>query len=318
MNASKNTEITCNIISLYLLYEKFIDTIMLPSPIELSYFYEVTNSGSFSDAARKLNVSQPSLSLAVKKLEDRIGKRLFLRHKQGISLTASGKILYDHVKELIDKWSCTLHAMRDAHNAMTGSLTISCNSTLAPFISNLLADLMKTHSGLKIHLVHAPTPMIIKNLAAGLFDLGIVIDPPLATDLVLNKLGHKKFSFWSKADGDNVQTNNRLIICDPDLPQTQRLLSMLRANFMDFELSRCNQLESIAALVASGCGIGILPSCFVEEFFKDRLKEIKQYPYYFSTMYIAYHMENQKMMAIQTVKNTLVEMSCNNPISGSR
>lgn len=52
---------------------------MLPSVTELTYFYEVAIAGSFSRAAKKLSISQPSLSLAIKRLEKTLNVSLFVK-----------------------------------------------------------------------------------------------------------------------------------------------------------------------------------------------------------------------------------------------
>lgn len=64
---------------------------MIPSVAELTYFLEVSNSLNLSRASERLGISQPSLSLAIKRLEQTIGTSLFLRHKHGVSLTQAGK-----------------------------------------------------------------------------------------------------------------------------------------------------------------------------------------------------------------------------------
>jgi len=60
---------------------------MLPSAAELEYFLEVANTLNLSRASERLGLSQPSLSLAIKRLELSIGTQLFIRHKQGVTLT---------------------------------------------------------------------------------------------------------------------------------------------------------------------------------------------------------------------------------------
>ena len=73
------------------------DPDLLSAP--LRYFAEVADRGSFTAAARALHISQPSLSVAVKKLEEALGATLLHRSRQGVSLTRAGEILLEHVRQ---------------------------------------------------------------------------------------------------------------------------------------------------------------------------------------------------------------------------
>lgn len=65
-------------------------------------FLEVANSKSFLDASERLFVSQPAISKSTSKLEEHLGITLFYRTNSGISLTASGEVLYKYLKETKD------------------------------------------------------------------------------------------------------------------------------------------------------------------------------------------------------------------------
>ena len=60
---------------------------MVPSAAELEYFLEVSSTLNLSRASERLGISQPSLSLAIKRLEQSVGTELFIRHKHGVTLT---------------------------------------------------------------------------------------------------------------------------------------------------------------------------------------------------------------------------------------
>ena len=66
---------------------------MLPSPTEILYFNEIAKTSNLSRAAERLGVTQPTLSLALKRLEDTIGMPLMIRSKTGVQLTRAGQKL---------------------------------------------------------------------------------------------------------------------------------------------------------------------------------------------------------------------------------
>ena len=70
---------------------------------QLRYFLEISESGNMSAAAEKLHVSQPALSLAIKKLEEEFGVQLFNRTKNSISLNDKGKIVQKYAKNIISQ-----------------------------------------------------------------------------------------------------------------------------------------------------------------------------------------------------------------------
>ena len=69
---------------------------MIASPNDLIDFIELSNTLNFSRASERIGISQPSLSTAIKRLEQAIGAELFIRGKNGVSLTQAGKRLLSH------------------------------------------------------------------------------------------------------------------------------------------------------------------------------------------------------------------------------
>ena len=81
----------------------------MASQAELRYFIEVANSLNLSRASERLGISQPSLSVAIKRLEGSIGTELLIRQKRGVVLTQAGKQLLAHAKQLLQYFdSCFL------------------------------------------------------------------------------------------------------------------------------------------------------------------------------------------------------------------
>lgn len=71
---------------------------MIPYSAEITYFFEVASAGSLSQAAYKLDVSQPSLSMAIKRLENSIGTALFVRHKHGVKIPSHLNCIWNSLK----------------------------------------------------------------------------------------------------------------------------------------------------------------------------------------------------------------------------
>lgn len=285
---------------------------MLPSPLDLNYFAEIASALSFSKAARKLNVSQPSLTLAIKRLENLLKEKLFIRHKQGVTLTRAGHELLHNVHELMDKWAYTKSNVHQSHQAVKGHVTISCNSTLASLLSNLFSELIAKHSELEIHLKHGHTQKIMEDIACGYADVGVVVLPDHHADVVLTKIGSIEFCFWSaiNSGSHDLTSSELLVICDTNLPVSQILLNKLQIfRKQNVRLITSNQFEVIAAMTTDKCGIGILPACLVETLYADQLQRVNHAPNIGVPMYLARNAQARDIVAIKTIWQALKELA---------
>lgn len=94
-------------------------------------FVLVVETGSFSSAARQLNVGQPAVSKAVAHLENRLGVQLLFRSTQGLSPTEAGQSFYEHAKRAIEEAEQAEQAARGASASLSGELRIGAAPTFA-------------------------------------------------------------------------------------------------------------------------------------------------------------------------------------------
>lgn len=289
---------------------------MLPSATDLVYFYEVANELHFSRAAKKLNVSQPSLSLAIKRLEKSLATYLFIRHKRGVTLTRAGTELFINVKKLLIQWENTIANIKDTTHGIKGKVNIGCHSTLAPFMSHMVANLLDQYPNLEVNFHHGLAAKIMENIIHGYLDIGITTDPYPHQDVILQKIADTEFTYWASSKQlpkVDLQIENMVIICDPQLPPTQYLLKQLQKIrcHKRLRLSTMNQIESIAAMTADNCGIGILPTAFTEHYFGDTLKKIPNAPIYKKPLCLAFRHENKNIKIIQIILNSIKKLAKN-------
>jgi DNA-binding transcriptional LysR family regulator len=94
-------------------------------------FVRVVDAGSFSAAARALNIGQPAVSKTVAQLEERLGVRLLMRSTRGLSPTEAGQNFYEHAKRALEEADEADLAARGAGASLTGRLRISAAPTFA-------------------------------------------------------------------------------------------------------------------------------------------------------------------------------------------
>lgn len=117
-------------------------------------FVAVVEAGSFSAAARRLNVGQPAVSKSIAQLEDRLGTRLLLRSTRGLNTTDAGQRFYEHARVAIEEADEADHAARQSSESLSGRLRVSAATTFARLhIMPALKRFLDEHPQLDIDIV---------------------------------------------------------------------------------------------------------------------------------------------------------------------
>ena len=103
----------------------------------LRYFLAVAREQSFSTAAERLFLSQPTLSRQLKELEDELGKTLLVRSNKGVTLTEEGMILRKRAEEIVELMEKTEQEVRQSNDGVSGTVYIGAGETYA---IKLIAD----------------------------------------------------------------------------------------------------------------------------------------------------------------------------------
>jgi DNA-binding transcriptional LysR family regulator len=275
---------------------------MIPSSSDIAYFIEAASKLNFSRAAESLGISQPSLSMAIRRVEDGIGRALFIRSKRGVTLTQAGKHLLSQAHNLLDAWQNIRYKAVAAESSMEGRYVIGCHSSVALYsLPSFLPKLLKEHARIQLELVHDLSRRIVEGVVTSRIDLGIVVNPFPHPDLVIIKLAKDEISLWSCIPNQSVDSfkNDGAIICSQDFLQTQYILNKLRKQIkVSPRLIESTSLEVVAELASHGSGAGILPTRVAERT-KRKLFRIKNTPYYKDEICVVVRAENRKTFAIR-------------------
>ena len=104
---------------------------MLPSPNDLAYFIEVAETQNISRASERLGISQPSVSLAIRRLEDELGVPILYRSKKGVQLTSAGKRLLLQARRLREEWKRVRTGAVNSFTQVEGYYRIGCHTSVA-------------------------------------------------------------------------------------------------------------------------------------------------------------------------------------------
>ena len=243
---------------------------------ELKYIVALAREKHFGRAAEACFVSQPTLSVAIRKLEDELGVQLFERGTAGIQITAMGDQLIEQAQKVLDEASLLKDLARQGRDPLAGPLRVGVIFTIGPYLLPwLVPQMIQAHPSMPMLLQENYTVKLLETLRQGEIDVLILAEPFDAQGLVIEPVYGEHFMVavprqhpWAK----------RRRIPSAELTQQTMLLLGSGHCFRDQvveicpELSRFSQassgiqktfegssLETIRHMVASGVGITVLP-----------------------------------------------------------
>jgi DNA-binding transcriptional LysR family regulator len=144
----------------------------------LRYFLTVAREGSMTAAADFLHVTQPTLSRQIKDLEEKLGKKLFIRSSHSINLTDEGMLLRKRAEEIIDMVDKLETEFNSMEETISGDVYIGGGETEAMRqIAWVVKDLRSTYPNIRYHLYSGNEDDVTERLDKGLLDFGILIQP---------------------------------------------------------------------------------------------------------------------------------------------
>ena len=160
----------------------------------MDYVYEVYLERSFSAAAKKLFISQPALSAAVKKVEKRLGVTIFDRSTNPVSLTSAGRVCIESIEKMRALQHNMLNQLNDLSEIKSGSVIVSGENFIASFIlPRIIRAFSQRYQGVQVELVESHTHDLknqlleekVDILVAHDFDPELFVSYPLSDETLL-------------------------------------------------------------------------------------------------------------------------------------
>lgn len=236
----------------------------------MAYWLAVVEEGSFTRAALRMHVSQPSLSQQVRLLEQEIGGELLERLPRSVRLTAAGKAFLPHAQTAVRAAERAPHAARSALNLETGELEISTvRSIAAGILPDLVQSWRQRHPGTFVRLHEFTHRSLAEDsVRGGVGDLGIG-PPPIDWTGPVRRLGWEEFLVvLSPEDPRASRGNVRLVeLKDRDWVMFERgnglhdliVSACASAGFTPRHAVLTSQVETAARLAAAGVGPTLVP-----------------------------------------------------------
>ncbi|MEM7069010.1 MAG: LysR family transcriptional regulator [Pseudomonadota bacterium] len=152
---------------------------------QLEYLTACVDTGSLVAAAVKLNVSQPSISTAIAKLEDQLGVQLLIRHHaQGVVPTANARPLIQNAKELLAHANDFQNSIKMAEGEISGELSLGSFISLSPtHMPGLLMAMRQKYPLLQLQVMEGTQDQLVAGLRNGEYEAVIVYDLDLPDDV---------------------------------------------------------------------------------------------------------------------------------------
>jgi len=243
---------------------------------QLRYVCAIAETGSFSRAAERCHVAQPSLSQQVLKLEEDLGARLFDRLGRSVRLTEAGRAFLPHARSILHQMEAARSGVEDKRTDVRGSVAVGIIPTIAPYLMpQSVAAFSKKYPDAKLRILEETTPVLVEGLRNLSIDVAILALP----------LRHKEFQMYP------LRTEPLYAALAKDHPRAHaKNLSlrelrgeqfvMLRDGhcFRDLSVAACSrakvnpriafesgQFSSLLGMVAAGVGVSLVPEMAVDK-----------------------------------------------------
>ncbi len=246
---------------------------------ELRYVVTLARERHFGRAAERCHVSQPTLSVAVKKLEEELGIPLFERSKSSIRVTEVGQRIIEQSQRVLDQVGVIKDMAQDGKNQLNSPLKVGAIYTIGPYLfPHLLPELRRAAPAMPLYIEENYTASLRQKLRHSDLDAIIIALPFEEPEVVTLPLYDEPFVVLLPADHALAKNDQ---ITPEELSREQLLLLGPGHCFRDQVLESCpplvdaitrrvdqgtpelvtegSSLETIRHMVASGLGITVLP-----------------------------------------------------------
>jgi molybdate transport repressor ModE-like protein len=239
--------------------------------VDLKLFLHVVEAGSITHGARRSNMTLASASERIRAMEDTLGSSLLVRKRRGVEPTGAGAVLLQHAAAVLQQLEQMRGELGGYAKGLRGRVRLYANTVgILEYLPATLAKFLSKHPHIDIDLEEHPSPEIVRAVAAGRADIGIVagsVDPTaqlLTFPFAHNQLvlivprkhplaRHRRVSFGEALQHDFVGLGTDSALQDYVNQQALRAGLRLRVRL------RLGSFELICQMVSKGIGIAVLP-----------------------------------------------------------
>ena len=243
---------------------------------QLRYFCAVAETGSFTRAAEREQIAQPSLSQQIMKLEEELGVRLFDRLGRTVRLTDLGQIFLPRARTILTELKAAKEEVVERQSTVSGPVCVGVIPTIAPyFLPARIAGFSRKYPEATITVVEDVTVRLMDRLRAGLVDVAVMALPARGHDLESFPIRTERL--YAIVPRDHRLARKRsvlmkelrdepfLLLRDDHCFRETAIEVCKRARVLPQVVFESGQFSSILGMVGAGLGISIVPEMALEQ-----------------------------------------------------
>jgi DNA-binding transcriptional LysR family regulator len=243
---------------------------------QLKLFRDIARELSFIKVAQQNHITQPAVSVHIKKLEDELGKKLFSRSPHNTQLTADGEVILDDVKEILRL--CEGLKIRSSYSQgiLEGNIRIAAIHSVGMYeMGDFLSSFMKSFPHVHIHLEYRRADEIYRLLGKEVIDVGMVAYSEKRTNIISTACGEDDLVLITHPEHKLARRksvllkyikNQDFIAFESGIPTREAIDGVLAENkiIVNHRMSNDN-IFTLKKAVEAGIGISIVPANSVDE-----------------------------------------------------
>ena len=247
----------------------------LPTLRQLQFLCALADEKSFSRAAEVCNVTQPTLSSAIKEIEAILGVQLVERETRGASMTRAGDAAVERARSILSSAADLVAAAHQAGAPLTGPFNLGAIPTLAPYLlPRTLSALRSGHPELKLYLREDQTERLIDGLRNRTLDAALIALPWESAGIETEILGDDEFLFIAPQNHklatakhlgpEDLNGEEVLLLEDGHCLREHAIAACSLAPAAASSTISATSLATLVQMVAGGLGISLVPKIAAE------------------------------------------------------
>jgi len=248
----------------------------------LRYLVAFADEGSFSRAAERCSVSQPTLSVALQNLESELGVTLIERSKSHVALTDLGWQVTAQARRALDETRRIEMVAQLGKDPLQGSFQLGVIHTIAPYLlPELIAAMGKIVPNVHLFIEESMTALLTDYLKYGTVDAAIIALPFEVSGVQVRPLYDEPFRVvvpkghaWAKRKkiaASEVRGENVLVLKAGNCFREQVLDACPEISHAEGSMHEGHSIETVRCMVASGYGVSVLPAGTLNGIYKSDL-----------------------------------------------
>lgn len=242
---------------------------------QLRVFREAARSGGFTSASEELHLSQSTISLHIKHLEDELGSPLFLRTRRRVYLNEAGQVLLEYVERIFQEIKNAEMAVRELGQMERGTIRLGSGATTVTYrLPRILAAYQRKYPDIELIVTTDSSENLANAVHQQKLDIAVVMLPVIPSySIEILPLLHEELVF---VVGNNHPLAQKDVIEPQEICELS-LIGYFHGSAMQAGLDKyfaaigvtpritmeMENIEAIKALVRAGLGASILPNCSV-------------------------------------------------------